>query len=34
MKKTLIPVMFALIPALLLSSCGGKKETKAVNLKV
>lgn len=26
--------MFALIPALLLSSCGGKKETKAVNLKV
>ena len=34
MKKTLIPVMFALIPALLFSSCGGKKETKAVNLKV
>ncbi len=34
MKKTLIPVMFALIPALLLFSCGGKKETKAVNLKV
>lgn len=34
MKKTLIPVMFALIPALLLSSCGGKKETKVVNLKV
>ena len=34
MKKTLIPVMFALIPALLLSSCGGKKEIKAVNLKV
>ena len=34
MKKTLIPVMFALIPALLLSSCGGKKENKAVNLKV
>ena len=34
MKKTLIPVMFALIPALLLSSCGGKKETKDVNLKV
>ena len=34
MKKTLISVMFALIQALLLSSCGGKKETKAVNLKV
>lgn len=34
MKKTLIPVMFALIPALLLSSCGGKKAAKSVNLKV
>lgn len=34
MKKTLIPVMFALIPALLLSICGGKKAAKSVNLKV